>query len=159
MILYPILAKISISYLYLSWPFLHSCTNQSQRVFWCNYAILLVIYAVFYTLWCMDQSIYPFFGKYHNVSCSKISELLGHTFLTLHRINCQGTCFSIYSICKIFWRYPDSKKDMDIDMIWYNISMVLWDRGYDIISQQLARYEIWYYILEFGIFPTTGIMC
>ena len=56
------------------------------------------------------------------------------------------------------WYFEDKltpKKDIDIDMIWYNILMVLWDRGYDIISQQLARYEIWYYILEFGIFPTT----
>ena len=83
--------------------------------------------------------------------------MLCHTFPTLHRINCQGTCYSKYSICKIFWRYTNSKKDMDIDMIWYNILMVFWDRGHDIISQQLARYEIWYYILEFGIFPTTAL--
>ena len=120
------------------------------------YEILLIIYAVFYSLWHMDQSVLQFFGKCYDVLCSKIPELLCHTFPTLHRINCQGTCYSKYSICKIFWRYTNSKKDMDIDMMWYNILMIFWDRGHDIISQQLARYEIWYYILEFGIFPTTG---
>ena len=46
---------------------------------------------------------------------------------------------------------------MDIDMIWYNILVFLWDRGYDIISQWWLWYEIWYDILEFGIFPTTGV--
>ena len=118
----------------------------------CNFTCDLCcpLYSVMY------EPIYSsIFRKYYNASCSKIPELLGHTFPTLHRINCQGTCYSIYSICKIFWRYAESKKDMDIDMIWYNILMVLWDMGYDIISQQLARYEIWYHILEFGIFPTT----
>ena len=96
-----------------------------------------------------DKSVHNFFGKCYDVLCSKIPELLGHTFLILYRINYQGTYCSICSICKKFFRYTNSKKDMDIDMIWYNIVMTFWDRGYDIISQQLARYEIWYYILEF----------
>ena len=83
--------------------------------------------------------------------------MFGHTINpTLCKINCQYTYYPLYRICKIFWWYSYSKKDMDIDMIWYNILMVLQDRGYDIISQWWPRYEIWYYILEFGIFPTTG---
>ena len=36
------------------------------------------------------------------------------TLFLPYRINCQGT---IYSICKNFFRYTTSKKDMDIDMI------------------------------------------
>ena len=147
MILYPIFAKISISYPYLSWSFMCSSINQSQRGFWWFFfAILLVNYTVFHIPWYMDQSFHQFLGKYYNVSCSKIPELLGHTFPTSHRINWQGTCYSKYSICKIFWRYTNSKKDMDIDMIWYNILMVFgigdmilypsyWqDMRYDIIS-------------------------
>ena len=42
MILYPILAKISISYLCLSWSFMRSCVNQSQWIFWWFYAIFLL---------------------------------------------------------------------------------------------------------------------
>ena len=99
----------------------------------------------------MDRSVHQYFGKYYDVSCSKIPELLGHTFPTLQN---QLPRHHLQHLQE-FFRYTTSKKDMDIDMIWYNILMIFWDRGYDIISQQLARYEIWYYILEFGIFPTT----
>ena len=48
MILYPILAKISISYLCLSWSFMHSCVNQSQRVF-------LVFFMKFYSLYMLSS--------------------------------------------------------------------------------------------------------
>ena len=70
MILYPILAKISISYLCLSWSFMRSCVNQSQRVFWCflwnfTHYICCLLFSVTYgsvsssifweMLWCFMQ--------------------------------------------------------------------------------------------------------
>ena len=101
MILYPNLTKICISYLYLFRSFMCSCLTQSQRGFWCFYAILLVIYAVLYTLWCMNQSIHQFLGNIIMLHAAKFQNCLVTLFLpytesTAKALFIQFTAFARY---------------------------------------------------------------
>ena len=74
MILYPILAQISISYLYLFHFSKHCCISQLQRVSWSLAAFLCNKYCSLYSADKWTSLLIDFWEIFYLVSWSKISD-------------------------------------------------------------------------------------
>ena len=107
MIFYPILAQISISYLYLLHFSKHCCVSQLQWGSWSLAAFLCNKYCSLYSADKWTRLLINFWEKFYLVSWSKISDCSVTLSIWLILPYAQSTASTLIILCIEFVRYFD----------------------------------------------------